>query len=45
MSLFSSEFKIGGISALDLAKKYDTPIYVYDTAIMQAQYERLTSAF
>jgi diaminopimelate decarboxylase len=45
MSLFSDEFEIGGVSALDLAKKYDTPLYVYDTATMQRQYERLTSAF
>ncbi|GIV34783.1 MAG: diaminopimelate decarboxylase [Chitinophagales bacterium] len=36
---------IGGMDPLALAEKYDTPLYVYDTAIMRAQYERLISAF
>lgn len=30
---------------LNLAKKYDTPLYVYDTDKMRQQYESLTSAF
>ncbi|MEZ4885209.1 MAG: diaminopimelate decarboxylase [Chitinophagales bacterium] len=30
---------------LNLAEKYDTPLYVYDTDIMRHQYESLTSAF
>ena len=37
--------KIGGISILSLCEKYDTPLYVYDTAKMQYQYERLVHAF
>lgn len=35
----------GGIDPLQLCKKYDTPLYVYDTAIMKRQYERLYKAF
>jgi len=37
--------KIGGISILSLAGKYGTPLYVYDTARMQHQYQRLVNAF
>jgi len=37
--------KIGGVNILSLAEKYETPLYVYDTAKMQHQYERLISAF
>lgn len=33
------------IQPLDLVKKYGAPIYVYDTAIMKAQYDRMHSAF
>jgi len=33
------------IKPLELVKKYGAPIYVYDTAIMKAQYERMHSAF
>lgn len=37
--------KIGGVSILPLTGKYGTPLYVYDTAKMQQQYERLVDAF
>lgn len=37
--------KIGGHNILALAAKYDTPLYVYDTARMKHQYERLINAF
>lgn len=30
---------------MDLVKKYDTPLYVYDMNKMKAQYERLVNAF
>lgn len=30
---------------LELAKKYDSPLYVYDTEKIKSQYERITSAF
>ncbi len=37
--------KIGGIDITTLTEKYDTPLYVYDTAKMQQQYKRLINAF
>jgi len=37
--------KIDGVDITMLAEKYDTPLYVYDTAKMQQQYERLINAF
>ena len=30
---------------LELAKKYDSPLYVYDTEKIKSQYKRITSAF
>lgn len=35
----------GGVDPLELAKKYDLPLYVYDSAIMQRQYKRMMNAF
>lgn len=35
----------GGISPLDLCEQYDAPLYVYDSAIIERQYKRITSAF
>ena len=37
--------KIGGVNILSLTEKYGAPLYVYDTAKMQHQYERLINAF
>ncbi len=34
-----------GVNPLALCEKYDCPIYVYDTAIMKRQYDRLVNAF
>ena len=34
-----------GADPLLLAEKYDCPLYIYETAIMKKQYERLTNAF
>ena len=45
MELINNEYYFGGIKVADLAKNYDTPLYVYDTAVMQHQYERLLNAF
>ncbi|HEY0262743.1 MAG TPA: diaminopimelate decarboxylase [Chitinophagales bacterium] len=45
LQLENNAYKIGGVGALSLVKKYDAPIYVYDTAIMKKQYEKLTNAF
>ncbi|MFT6809637.1 MAG: diaminopimelate decarboxylase [Saprospiraceae bacterium] len=35
----------GGVDALSLTDKYDSPLYVYDFAIIERQYKRLISAF
>jgi diaminopimelate decarboxylase len=35
----------GGIDPLSLVDKYDCPLYVYDSAIMERQYQRMLSAF
>jgi len=40
-----NSFQIGGIDVNELCRKYDTPIYVYDTAVMKKQYDKLTNAF
>jgi diaminopimelate decarboxylase len=34
-----------GVDPLALVDKYDAPLYVYETAVMERQYKRLTSAF
>jgi diaminopimelate decarboxylase len=34
-----------GINPLDLVNQYGAPLYVYDTAIIERQYKRLTEAF
>ena len=35
----------GSVDPLELCKKYDCPLYVYDTSIMKRQYERMKNAF
>jgi diaminopimelate decarboxylase len=45
MELVSNRYKIDGIDVLSLCNKYDTPLYVYDTAKMKSQYNRMLSAF
>lgn len=30
---------------IDVTRRYGAPLYVYDTAVMKAQYERITNAF
>src|SRR5687767_5010157 len=36
---------IGGVSAVELAEKFGTPLYVYDAAVIQRQMERVQKAF
>jgi len=45
MERLSNEYTIGGISVTGLCEKYGTPLYVYDTAVMERQYKRLQNAF
>ncbi len=35
----------GGVDPLELVAKYGTPLYVYDTAIIERQYKRMSEAF
>ncbi len=45
IQLTNDTYKIQNFSAIELCKKYDTPLYVYDTAVIKSQYEKLTAAF
>jgi len=45
LELKNDVYQIGGIPISVLIEKYDTPIYVYDTAIMARQYDQLKTAF
>ncbi len=36
---------IGGISAVDLAQRYGTPLYVYDAEVIRRQIDRVKKAF
>ncbi len=45
MELKEGTYRISGVDVLQLCQEYDTPLYVYDTARMEAQYKRLTKAF
>lgn len=45
LQLTDGRYTIGGIDALTLAEKYDTPLYIYDTAVMKKQYELLKGSF
>jgi len=39
------DFSIGGISPEELVRAHGAPLYVYDTAVMERQYKRLSKAF
>ena len=45
MELINDQYSIGGISLIDLCKEFGTPIYVYDSAKIAAQCNRLKDAF
>ena len=45
MELSNGLYQIDGINVLDLCSKYDTPLYVYDTAKMAEQYNKMMNAF
>ncbi|MCH8555679.1 MAG: diaminopimelate decarboxylase [Schleiferiaceae bacterium] len=45
MQLTKNKYQLSGVSAIQLCEKYDTPLFVYDTAIMERQYKRLLKAF
>lgn len=45
MELRNGKYEIGGQDVLELCATYDSPLYVYDAAKIEQQYERLKSAF
>jgi diaminopimelate decarboxylase len=45
MELKNKKYQIGGVDALELTKKYDTPVYVYNAQKMISQYKRLAGSF
>ncbi|MFT6335672.1 MAG: diaminopimelate decarboxylase [Saprospiraceae bacterium] len=46
MEIHNNKYVFSGeVDALQLTEKYGCPLYVYDTAIIERQYKRLTDAF
>jgi diaminopimelate decarboxylase len=45
MHLKNGKYYVDGIPILKLAEKYGSPLYIYETARMRSQYEKLTGAF
>lgn len=45
MDLKDGIYTIGGVPALDIAREFDTPVYVYDSNKIAQQYKRLAGAF
>ena len=46
MELINGKYQFeGGIDPLELCAEYGTPLYVYDSATMRKQYDRLRNAF
>jgi len=45
MELKKNKYTIGGIPVVDLAEKFGSPLYIYDTDMMIRQYRLMTGAF
>ena len=46
MELNNNKYQLtGGLDPLELCKEFGTPLYVYDAAIMERQYRRITAAY
>ena len=45
MEFVNGRYRIGGVDVLDVAERFGAPVYVYDAARMQRQYERMVAAF
>jgi diaminopimelate decarboxylase len=45
MELQKNQYLIDGIPVLKLVKKYDSPLYIYESARMIEQYKRIADAF
>lgn len=45
MEFSNGQYRIGGLSAREIAEQFDLPLYVYDAQIMRSKYKRMTDAF
>ncbi len=45
MEIKNNQYTIDGIPVLDLVEKYGSPLYIYETSRMEAQYRKLQNAF
>ncbi len=45
LQLENNKYETGGIDVLQLCRKYDTPLYVYDTGEMKKKYVELVNSF
>ncbi|MBC6996493.1 diaminopimelate decarboxylase [Lewinella lacunae] len=45
MIFSEGRYQIGGVDALQLVEQFQAPLYVYDSATMLRQYQRITKAF
>jgi diaminopimelate decarboxylase len=45
MQLINEQYQIQGLNVLDICKKYDTPIYIYDGEKIISQFNALKAAF
>ncbi len=45
MEVKNKKYVIENIPVLDLVNKYDSPLYIYSTAKIKEQYDRMTAAF
>ncbi len=45
MELKDNVYLIDGIPVMELVKKYDSPLYIYETAVIRSQYNRMKTAF
>lgn len=45
MELIDNQYCIQDIKVLDIAKKYGTPLYLYDASKIKSQYDKLYNAF
>lgn len=45
LELKQEHFEIGGLNVREICEEFGTPLYIYDTAKMEAHYKRLQNAF
>lgn len=45
MEIQENRYTLQNIPVLDICEEFGTPLYVYDTSIIERQYQRLTNAF